>query len=131
MVMKEIREAVARGWTYPATEKKTMDTDLAEAISIEVLKLYATEAARLASARLASARLQVAKTETNEPGLGYASTRELLNEITTRIEIDGKLDYRTIDINGVAQEAKARAEPERIDADYEQASADAESNQGH
>ena len=46
MEMKTIREAVARGWTYPANEKKIMDTDLAEAISIEVLKLYATEAAQ-------------------------------------------------------------------------------------
>jgi hypothetical protein len=46
MEIKEIQEAVARGWTYPANAKKVMDTDLAEAISIEVLKLYATEAAQ-------------------------------------------------------------------------------------
>jgi len=29
--------------------------------------------------------------------LGYATTRELLQEIMARIEIDGRLDYRTVD----------------------------------
>ena len=94
MEMKTIREAVARGWTYPANEKKTMDTDLAEAIIIEVLKLFANEAAQLASARL-----QVAKAEAEEPRLGCATTRELLAEIKSRIELDGKLEYRTIDVD--------------------------------
>ena len=31
------------------------------------------------------------------PNLGCATTRELLEEIKTRIDIDGNLDYRTID----------------------------------
>ena len=30
--------------------------------------------------------------------LGNATTRELLDEIRTRIEIDGRLDYRTVDM---------------------------------
>lgn len=29
--------------------------------------------------------------------LGLATTRELLAELTARIEVDGKLDYRTVD----------------------------------
>jgi hypothetical protein len=38
----------------------------------------------------------------NEPNLGLATTRELINEITARIEVDGScggggLDYRTVD----------------------------------
>lgn len=42
--------------------------------------------------------------ESYEPGisdkayLGNATTRELLDEIRSRIEIDGRLDYRTVDI---------------------------------
>lgn len=28
--------------------------------------------------------------------LGYATTRELLNELTARIEVDGNLDYSTV-----------------------------------
>ncbi len=31
------------------------------------------------------------------PKLGCATTREILEELKTRIEMDGKLDYRTID----------------------------------
>ena len=34
-----------------------------------------------------------------KPNLGCATTRELLDEIEARIEIDGKLDYKTIDNN--------------------------------
>lgn len=34
---------------------------------------------------------------TTEPNLGCATTSELLDEITTRIKIDGRLGYRTID----------------------------------
>lgn len=43
MEMEKIREAIARGWTYPANEKKIMDTDLAEAISVEIEKLFINE----------------------------------------------------------------------------------------
>jgi hypothetical protein len=37
--LTEIRQAVARGWTYPANSKKVMDTELAESISKEIQKL--------------------------------------------------------------------------------------------
>lgn len=110
MKMEEIQGAVARGWGSSKNEKKVMDVDLATAISIEVKKLFVAY---------------------KEPKLGCATTRQLLAEIKARIDLDGKLDYRTIDIDEVAQEAKAKAETEGIDADYEQASADAESNQDH
>jgi len=33
-----------------------------------------------------------------KPNLGCATTKELLDEIRARIEVDGNLDYRTIDI---------------------------------
>ena len=36
-------------------------------------------------------------TKAIKPNLGCATTRELLNEITARIEVDGELDYRTVD----------------------------------
>ena len=41
----------------------------------------------------------VVKHEECKPNLGCATTRELLDEIEARIEIDGKLDYKTIDNN--------------------------------
>jgi len=33
----------------------------------------------------------------DEPMLGLATTRQLIEELTTRIEMDGMLDYRTVD----------------------------------
>lgn len=33
----------------------------------------------------------------SKPWLGNATTRELLDELRARIEVDGKLDYRTVD----------------------------------
>jgi len=33
--------------------------------------------------------------EANAPHLGCATTRELIREIEARIEVDGKLDYKT------------------------------------
>ena len=35
--------------------------------------------------------------ERPQPNLGCATTRQLLEELKVRIEMDGKLDYRTID----------------------------------
>ena len=35
-----VKQAIARGWGYPKTENKTMDVDLADAISIEVDSLF-------------------------------------------------------------------------------------------
>lgn len=34
--------------------------------------------------------------EPDQPNLGLATTRELLDEIRARIEVDGRLDYRTV-----------------------------------
>lgn len=34
----------------------------------------------------------------NQPQLGCATTRQLLEEIRARIEVHGNLDYRTIDV---------------------------------
>ena len=76
MEYNDILGAVARGWCSPKNEKKEMDTDLATAIAIEVKKLSKVDI---------------------EPKLGCAATRQLLQEIKTRIEVDGQLDYRTID----------------------------------
>ena len=76
MELDKIQGAVARGWCSPKNERKIMDVDLAESISLEVKKLFV---------------------DFKEPQLGCATTRELLNEIKIRIEVDGKLGYRTID----------------------------------
>lgn len=35
-----------------------------------------------------------------QANLGLATTRELLAELTARIEVDGQLDYRTVDADG-------------------------------
>ncbi len=82
MNREEIAGAVARGWCAPTTENRVMDAELALAITNEVWNLL------------------------NPPNLGCATTRELLAEITARIEIGGwdhtqvgvsALDYRTVD----------------------------------
>ena len=41
----------------------------------------------------------------DEPMLGLATTRQLLAEITARIEVDGQLDYRTVDCDEPAAPA--------------------------
>jgi hypothetical protein len=82
MNREEIAGAVARGWCAPATENKVMDAELAMAITDEVWNLL------------------------NPPNLGCATTRQLLEELTARIEVGGfdpssigksALDYRTVD----------------------------------
>ncbi len=60
MEMAEIRSAVARGWTYPANEKKIMDTDLAEAISVEIEKLFINEKIVQLNSALQKARTEAA-----------------------------------------------------------------------
>lgn len=40
---EEIMQAVARGWCHPENEKKTMDVDLALAITEEILALTPQE----------------------------------------------------------------------------------------
>ena len=60
MEMEQIRGAVARGWTYPSNEKKIMDTDLAEAISIEIEKLFINEKIVQLDSALQKARARAA-----------------------------------------------------------------------
>jgi hypothetical protein len=63
------RQRAAQAWCLPTTEQKVMDTELAEAFAtILVEEMY-------------------------KPNLGCATTRELLDEISARSD----LDYRTID----------------------------------
>lgn len=67
------REKAAQAWCEKSVENKIMDVELAEEFAkILVVQMY-------------------------EPKLGCATTRDLLEEIKVRIELDGKLDYRTID----------------------------------
>lgn len=72
MTEQEITEAVARGWCSPKNEHKVMDSDLAYAIVEEIVKINKT------------------------PNLGYATTRELLVELSARTEVDGSANYRTV-----------------------------------
>ena len=69
------REKAAQLWCEEKTRHKIMDVELAEEFAkILVVQMY-------------------------EPKLGCATTEELIEEIRTRIEMDGKLDYRTINDN--------------------------------
>ena len=66
-------QEAAGAWQGEKTEKTIMDVELAEEFAkILVKHMYA-------------------------PKLGCATTREILEELRTRIEMDGKLDYKTID----------------------------------
>lgn len=66
-------QEAGKAWCGEKTKSKILDPDLAEEFAkILVEHMY-------------------------EPKLGCATTEELLTEIKTRIEIDGKLGYRTID----------------------------------
>ena len=67
------RQEAATAWCGEKTKGDVMDVDLAEEFAkILVKHMYA-------------------------PKLGCATTREILEELKVRIEMDGKLDYRTID----------------------------------
>jgi len=71
--MKFAIQEAAAAWRGEKTKNTEMDSDLAvEFAKILVKHMYA-------------------------PMLGCATTREILEELKTRIEMDGKLDYRTID----------------------------------
>ena len=66
-------QEAAGAWCGDKAKNKEMDADLAEEFAkILVKHMYA-------------------------PKLGCATTREIIEELRTRIEMDGKLDYRTID----------------------------------
>jgi hypothetical protein len=66
-------ETAGLAWTTDKTSKITLDSDLAKAFADIIEKI------------------------TSEPYLGNATTNELINEIRTRIEMDGMLEYRTVD----------------------------------
>ncbi len=66
-------QEAAGAWCGKKARNKDMDADLAEEFAkILVKHMY-------------------------DPKLGCATTREILEELKVRIEMDGKLDYRTID----------------------------------
>ena len=67
------REMAAQAWTKPETEKLVLDQNLAEAF------------ARILDGALLA------------PHLGCATTRDLIDELRDRCEVNGTLDYRTID----------------------------------
>lgn len=66
-------QKAAQAWCTPSTEKIVMIPELAEAFAEILDEIW------------------------SKPWIGNATTRELLKEIETRIEIDGNLDYRTVD----------------------------------
>jgi hypothetical protein len=66
-------QEAAGAWCGDKAKDKEMDADLTEGFAkILVKHMYA-------------------------PKLGCATTREILEELKVRIEMDGKLDYKTID----------------------------------
>ena len=65
------RQRAAQAWCEPNTKNITMIPELAFAFSDIIDEIW------------------------SKPWLGNATTRELLEEIKTRIDMDGKLDYRT------------------------------------
>lgn len=68
------RELAAQAWCTAKNESKKMDSDLAEAFA------------------------QILLREAFSANLGHATTRELLNELGGRLEIDGPgLDYKPVD----------------------------------
>jgi len=74
-------EAFQRGvdaWTTPETKSITLDSRLGVAFANIIDEIWA---------------------ESKIPNLGCATTRELIEEITARIEFDDKLDYKTIDLD--------------------------------
>lgn len=67
------RQKAAQAWCGETTKGKTMDVELAEEFArILVIPMF-------------------------EPKLGCATTRDLIEEVEARIEMDGKLDYMPID----------------------------------
>ena len=73
MASELARQKAAQAWCTPTTENITMIPELAFAFADILEEVWSS------------------------PRLGTATTRELLEEIRVRIEIDGKLDYKTVD----------------------------------
>lgn len=78
MNKSQIREAVARGWTHPATENLQMDSVLGEAIADEVEELFNKEG--------------------HKKYLGYCTNSQIIEELMVRIHMgDISPDYKTVD----------------------------------
>ena len=69
MTTELARQKVAQAWCTPKTEKKVMDTELAEAFAEILDEIW------------------------SKPWLGNATTGELIEELKARCD----LDYRTVD----------------------------------
>ena len=70
--LEQLNGAIARGWCHSENSSKVMDPDLASAIYDEIVSLLRTD---------------------KHPKLGCATTRQLIEEVVCRMDID--LDYRT------------------------------------
>ena len=66
MVGPFARQKAAQAWTKEKTSNKTLDVDLCEAFA------------------------EIIEEITSQPWLGNATTKELLNEITARVDLDYK-----------------------------------------
>ena len=71
MSMSLCREKAAQAWCTEKTSHKVMDVDLCEAFAEILNEIW------------------------SKPWLGNATTAELIDEIRTRIEVEGLLDYKT------------------------------------
>lgn len=69
------RERAAQAWCTPETEKKVMDVELAEAFANILDEIW------------------------SKPWLGNATTAELIDEIRARCELDGTLNYKTVEVH--------------------------------
>ncbi len=68
------RERVAQAWCQPKTSNMTMIPELAEEFAIILNEIW------------------------RKPWLGNATTSEIIDELRTRCEINGTLDYKTVNI---------------------------------
>jgi len=73
MARELARQRAAHAWCTPETEHIEMDVILGEAFA------------------------DILEEECSKPRLGCATTREILEELTARTEVNGQLDYKTID----------------------------------
>jgi len=71
--MNLARQRAAQAWCEPETEKITMIPELAEAFAVILDDVW------------------------SKPWLGNATTSQLIDELRTRCEMNGTLDYRTVD----------------------------------
>ena len=74
MSMQLARKMAAQAWCQPTTENKTMDVDLAEEFAI------------------------ILNRATDEPRLGLATTGQLIDELRARCEVDGTINYKTVEV---------------------------------